>query len=460
MMPRQYSTTQDSASTVLKSPTSTWTISWWHFAALMLTYKLLLDISYEFIAFAYQYQALFYNGRTLSTEILSWLCLIFSLPAMKILFNDRSASGNILFLLVIFSYIPTISVISFRSDYDTTYIVLMIIFWLLFYFWWIIMKPIHFRALSRMESRSFYIICAIALSASVLIYSYMNIGFRFHFNIIDVYEIRAEAREFIAPFPLNYLVSFADNILALLAVFFFMRGMKLTSIAILFVIFVNFSISGTKQILFLPFLGFIGYFVFKDYINSYKIIIAGILFLLASILENIVYYSSILHGIFSYRILFIPAELHYMYYDYFQSHDLLFYSQSILKPFSIAPQENIQFVIGEQAVGTFTARANNGLFSDAYMNAGIFGVLIYPLILAAYLRVLDGAIVRLPGRIRFVVVLYVAFVLLGMTLTAALFTSGLLFLIFLLYSLPRKAATPAAQDLERLSPVGVAGPAQ
>jgi hypothetical protein len=108
--------------------------------------------------------------------------------------------------------------------------------------------------------------------------------------------------------------------------------------------------------------------------------------------------------------------------------------------FSYVEEENIQFLMGGYSIGDFSARANNGLFSDAYMNLGVVGVLIYPIILAVYLRILDGAANGLPDRIMPVIVIYVAFVLLGMTFTSALFTSGLLPLIFLLYSLPRKSS--------------------
>ena len=154
--------------------------------------------------------------------------------------------------------------------------------------------------------------------------------------------------------------------------------------------------------------------------------------------ESLLLQSNTLNTLFSYRVLFIPAELHYTYYDYFQLHDILYFSQSILKAFQTGPEpENVQFVLGEYAIGDYSARANNGLFSDAYMNLGIVGMLVYPFLLSVYLRILDGASTGLPERMLFVLVVYVGFVLLGMTLTSALLTSGLIFLIFFLYSIPR-----------------------
>jgi len=442
MMSSQYPSAPSSALNAVKSIGTRQARDWWLFAALMLSYKLLLDISYDFISFAFGYQALFYNGRTPDTQLLSWLALIISLPALKRLFDDRSASGNVLSLLALFSYVPTISVISFRPDYDPNYVILIWAFWAMFYFWWRIIEPIHFRTLARIESRSIYLITAFVLSFAVIIYSYINIGFRLHFNLIEVYDIREEARQFTAPFPLNYFVSLADNLLAVIAVFCFMKGRNFTTAVLIIIIFINFSISGTKQVVFVPLLGFIGYFLFKN-IESKKLLFAGTFIAAACAFESNFSNSITLNGIFTYRVLFIPAELHYAYYEYFQSHDLLFYSQSFLRPLFDGNQDNIQFIIGERTVGSYTARANNGLFSDAYMNLGAIGVFIYPIILSTFLRILDGAFNGLSDRMRLVVVLYVAFVLLGMTFTSALFTSGLLVLVFLLYSLPRNSASLA-----------------
>jgi len=417
-----------------------WYASWPLFVVMMIGYKILVDLSYEFVADAYGYQNLFYNGREFSAAFLSWFFIIFSIPILKFLFDDRSTSGNVLALLTLFSFIPTISAFGFRPDYDVMYKFQIGLFWLVFILAWAFIGPIRFYSLTKLESKSIFWIVAFILSASVLIYSFINVGFRLHFNLIDVYDIRTEARSFIAPFPINYLVSYADNILAVIAIFLIYRRKYAWFILLILIIFVNFSITGTKQIFFVPAIGLIGYFFIKNNFGSHIFLISGLMLLISCIFETAIFGSNILHNFFTYRVIFIPVELHHEYYQYFQTHDLLYYSQSLLKMFSYVEEENIQFLMGGYSIGDFSARANNGLFSDAYMNLGVVGVLIYPIILAVYLRILDGAANGLPDRIMPVIVIYVAFVLLGMTFTSALFTSGLLPLIFLLYSLPRKSS--------------------
>lgn len=419
---------------------------WLFYIVAILIYKFLLDQSYEQISISFAYQQFFYDGRTIESQAISWILAIVAIPAIKHVFESKSISGNVFAILILFSVIPTISAISFRSDYGFIYIFLMTIFWTTFFVAWRMMKPIRFPRLARLQSK-FYLLVLLILCGAVLIYSYINTGIRLHFDLIEVYDIRAEARTFSAPFPLNYIVSLADNILPILMVYLLTRRNWLLATLTFFIIFINFSISGQKTAMFAPFLGAIGFFVFDKTVPTKMLLVMSCIFTFLATWQTIVYDNNTLTGLFTYRVLFIPAELHYSYFRYFQYHDFLYFSQSFLRFFGDLGQENIQFLIGEYAIGDFSARANNGLFSDAYLNLGAIGVLIYPVIFALYLRILDGAAAALPKRMLFVIVLCVGFILISMTLPVALVTSGLIFLIFLLYTLPgdqkmQPAATP------------------
>jgi hypothetical protein len=410
-----------------------------YLTGLLSIYKLCLDLAYSYISTLFGYQGLFYAGKTGLSEGISWIILFCSIPFIKRVFEERSLSGNILSLLLIFSFIPTLSAVSFRPDYGTSYVVLQMVYWFVLVVSWFFIKPVQFRGPKLLESRLFYVVTLFVLSGSVVIYSYLNTGLRFHFSLIDVYDIRAEAREFEAPFPLNYLVSLADNLIPFLAIYALHQKRYIIFTLAILIIYVNFSIAGTKQIIFVTVLGALGYFVIRDFSRSIRLVYAAIGLIILGTAESIFNSTNTLNTLFAYRVLFIPVELHYSYYSYFQLHEILYFNQSILKWFSGVERENIQFLLGEFSIGEFTARANNGLFSDAYMNLGVIGVLVFPPILALFLRVLDGSVIGLPQRILFVVTVYVGFVLLGMTFTSALLTSGLIFLVLLLYSLPRRS---------------------
>jgi hypothetical protein len=408
------------------------------FVFVIVLYRLLLDASYAYVSQIYSYQGLFYNGRTENSIIISWIILLLCMPIFKRIFDDESPSSLIFSLLIIFSILPAISVISFRSDYPLMYLLLLFTYWSIFSIAWFFFPKMQINSFYKFKSEYFHKIVLIALCFSVLIYSYINTGIRFHFSIIDVYDIRSEARGFIAPFPLNYIVSLADNLLPFFAVYALFRKKYLLLILVMFFIYLNFSIAGTKQIIFTLILGMAGYFFIPHYSKSYRLILASTVLLGMGLAEAYTLSSNTIVTLFAYRVLFIPAELHFSYYSYFQTHDILYFSQSILKwLFTNQNQENIQFIIGEYSIGDYTARGNNGLFSDAYMNMGIIGVFIFPVLIAFFLRLIDGAVSGISERIMFVIFIYVSFVLLGMTLTSALLTSGLLFLIPFLYSIPR-----------------------
>jgi hypothetical protein len=409
-----------------------------YFAILIGVYRIGLDMAYSYIADVYDYQGLFFDNKTLRTEVMSWALLFLSMPAFYRVFQDNSMSGNILSILILFSAVPTISVMSFRADYELSYVALMTVYWALLLINWSIIGSIRFEQFRNFESTLFYKGVIAILVGSVLVYSYINTGLRLHFDLIDVYDLRLEARTFIAPFPLNYIVSVADNFLPFFAVYALWRRNWVLFAAMVLVIYINFSIAGTKQIMFVLICGVVGYFAMRDFNKTTRLIYAAIGLVAAGLLETFLRGTSTLTTLYAYRVLFIPAELHYSYYEYFQTHDILYFSQSILKWMSKGvEQENVQFLLGEYAIGDFTARANNGLFADAYSNLGAVGIFIYPVLIAAFLRLLDGAAEGIFKPILFSVVIFVAFVLLGMTLTSALITSGLTFLIFLLYSMPR-----------------------
>jgi oligosaccharide repeat unit polymerase len=359
------------------------------------------------------------------------------LPFILRLFGGNQLSNYVLILLTLFSLIPQTVVISYRSDYSFSYLLLIICFWAILLMLHYLTSPIRIRFRpSRLIEKAPYVILAILL-VSVLIYSFLTTGLRLHYDLINVYEIREEARGFNVIFPFNYIISFADNALAFFAILLLHRRRYLFFGFVIFVIFVNFSITGTKQIIFVLICGVVGYYLIRSQQHIYRILIAAVALVSFTFIENIFLDSRILITIYQYRVLFIPAELHNSYFNFFQTNELDVYRQSILKAFFDSPyQTNLQFLLGEYSIGDITARANNGLFSDAYMNLGALGIFIYPFLIIFLLRLFDGVVTRIDTRLWFVLAIYISFVLLGMTLSTAMLTAGLLPFLLMMYSFP------------------------
>lgn len=400
---------------------------------LLIIYRFLLDFSYEQVAISFEYQGLFLNNKTNLSNIYSWAIFIFFIPFCIKLFSRNRLSNLVSIILVIFSLIPTTVAIGFRSDYEPYYVFLIIMYWIMFFLGFYMIRPIVFRSIFKSIKFLPYFIVVLCIS-TVLIYSFLRTGFRLHFDIINVYDIRAEARGYSVIFPMNYILSFADNALPFFMIFFIHKRKYFFSLIVMLSIFVNFSITGTKQIIFISLCGLIGYYLIKNKDDWYRILVAAILLISFSLLELFFLETILLTGLFSYRVLFIPTELHFSYFNFFQINEIDLYRQSLLKFFFDSPYDvNIQFLMGEYSIGDITARANNGLFSDAYLNLGSLGVLIYPFLLVLLLRIFDGVVLKLNHRLWFLLAIYIGFVLLGMTLSTALFTAGFLPFLMILH---------------------------
>lgn len=403
-------------------------------------YRFFLDKAYELIisnVFDYQY---FYNNKTPFSLGISWLILFIFLPLILKIFNKSSLSSNIISLLIFISLIPTTTMIAFNANYRFEYILLIFCYWAILLSSQIYIPTIKLSVSPHIQSFFWSDYLLIVLSLTVIYISYYFTGFRFHFGLMDVYDIRTEARDYNISFFLGYLSTFSDNILPILLVYYMSRNNWIISIFISTVILLNFGITGTKQILFLLFFAILGFSLVKSIGTSKYFVWFFLSIPIVCLLEfNIL--STYAVSIFSlYRIMFIPSKLHYIYYSYFSENEFDYFRQSALKWLLDSPyKDNIGFIIGYQDIGEWTARANNGLFSDSYMNLGYLGVLVFPVLLISVVKLIEGATLGLDPRMFFIIITSVSFILLGMTLTSALFSSGILLMILFLNLLPKKS---------------------
>lgn len=408
------------------------------FLAIIL-YKASCDYAYgNIISLLFAYQN-FKNDPTTFTQYYSWFMVLSLSPLIIKTFNKENLSSSIVSVLILVSFIPTTTLIAFDSTYKLEYLILMYVYWLIFITSNIYFPKIKLSSIGFKAYKYGYIFISIILCVTIIFVSWKFTGFRFHFGLTDVYELRTEARGYEIPLILGYLSTFSDNLLPILLVYFLYKKKYTVAIIISGVILLNFGITATKQILFLLFLAIFGFFFVKS-LNVVKIYVWAFLVLIYFCIGEFLILGTYFVSIFSiYRVFFIPAKLHYVYYDFFSTRELDYFRQSVFKYFIDSPyKENIGFILGDYDIGDVTARANNGLFSDSYMNLGFIGVFIFPFIVVLILKILDGAVIGLNQRIFFIITSSISFVLLGLPFTTALFSAGILVLVFFLYSLPRE----------------------
>ncbi|MFT7155462.1 MAG: hypothetical protein ACI8Q1_000463 [Parvicella sp.] len=402
--------------------------------------RLLLDWSYSFvISDVFGYYNFDYDP-TVKSYLLSWFLLLILLPFIVKTIHDDCLSSNILSVLVLISLIPTTTLIGFYGSYSLTYVLYMFVYWAALLIYNSRFPAIQISKKSVKNSSTLFYSVAILLSSVVVYASWKFTGFRFHFGLIDVYDIRAEAREYEFPIVLGYLITAADTILPIILIFFLVRKKWLLSGVFIIIILLNFGISAVKMVLF--------YLIFTIacylFIRSTKVFKNSVWFVIPlvvlCIFEYAILQTAVLSNFSLFRIFFIPSKLHYLYFEYFSVRELDYFRQGALRLFFDSPyEENIQFILGEYDIGDFTARANNGLFTDAFLNLGLLGVLLFPFFLTILLKTLEGSARGLDPRFMFVITTTVSFVLLGVSITTSLLTSGLFLLILLLYLMPRRS---------------------
>lgn len=412
------------------------------FSGKLIFLRLALDYAYaNIVSVIFGYQN-FKNEPTLSSYTISWLFLLTLMPLIYRNYIQKNLSSYIITILIAISLLPTTTLIAFNKSYSYSYISLMYIYWFLILWFNKQLPSIVFLKNRKIKTQVPYVVLTILFCGAVIYTSWVYTGFRLHFGLLDVYDLRSEAREYQVSTLLGYIITAADNILPVLLVFFLVQKNWSIAFFVSVIIFLNFGISAVKQVLFLLIFSWIGFFLVKTE-SFFRSIINGVSALvIMSILEFKLFSTYFITNFFSYRILFIPAKLHHVYYTFFSVNEFDYFRQSILKWLLKSPyKEGIQFIMGDEDIGDFTARANNGLFSDAYLNFGFLGVITFPIIVIIILKALEGASNGLNAKILFIITTATTFVILGVPFSTALLTSGLLLLTLVLYTLPRNRRT-------------------
>jgi hypothetical protein len=81
--------------------------------------------------------------------------------------------------------------------------------------------------------------------------------------------------------------------------------------------------------------------------------------------------------------------------------------------------------------------ANNGLFSDAYLNLGTVGVFVFPFLLVLLIKIIDSVSQGINSKLLILPIVAITIALMSTTLTTALLTGGIIWLMICLILLPK-----------------------
>lgn len=173
-------------------------------------------------------------------------------------------------------------------------------------------------------------------------------------------------------------------------------------------------------------------FDIKKYTPLFLVLISVV-----SVFEFLVYNSSILSTLIIRRMFYTPPCLDIAYYDYIVQNGPTYFMDSIA------------FKLGALR-GDESTRCNNGMFSDAFMNLGYVGCLVFPLLFAYLSKIFDYITTGLERSLTFFAAFIFMLTLESSYLTTSMLTHGIFLLGVTLYFFPKEDSSMISMQANNL----------
>ena len=402
-------------------------------------FKVLLDYTYvEFIHTNFASASLGYSlDFNYYKYTVGWLLYLF----LSFILHKKKHNNTYVILVFVFiiGLAPIITLYSFRNESTISFLMSIIPYFFIFYFNKSKRKKVKLVLNGKKIGFLFSILIIV-----LVIYNYFKVvGLSsLNLNLNDVYVFRNEFDELNNSGVFGYLNNWVAKTINVFLIAYSIQNKKiyLTFIFVSIQILI-FGLSGHKSVLLplilLPVIYFIQNYRFKTnlILSLFSFLILGLIFY-NSYSENI-FLSSILLR----RAFFVPANLNYIYIDFFSVNDFVFWSTSITKYFIHYPYSvNPSFVIGEY-LGDPTMSANVGFVGSGYMQSGIFGIIIYTTIITSILNFINLINGINKWILTSIFIIPVLTVFISSDLFTGLLTHGLFISIFIVYLFNQKLST-------------------
>jgi oligosaccharide repeat unit polymerase len=277
---------------------------------------------------------------------------------------------------------------------------------------------------------------SILFTFTVVIHYIITSGGHMVLNFKDVYIFRDQFGASGSSGIFGYINSWTSKIFAVL---FFAWTLEKKKLFLIFIssslILAMFIFSGHKGVLQGIMLTLFFYFLFNKIKKKELFILISFLFLIIfSLSAFFIYDFTMVASLLIRRLLILPAELNFVYFDFFTHHDFVYWSNGILKYFLNNPyQVEMTHVIGAY-MGHPSMGANTGFMASAYMHAGIFGIIIYTILAI----IIINLITNFSEKINKYIVMSIVFIpiktmFISSDMLTTLLTHGLLVSIFTLW---------------------------
>lgn len=392
---------------------------------LLVIWKCLMDYMYGAIitdVFAYMNNIAHYNYYKL---LISWI-LFFLFFLISGLLSEGMLKFSYTFLFM-FSLVPSLTVWWVRDD-NNLCMILILLYWMCWGGFSIIVErtrlgdskiflrrqwyseTLDIKAKNKVKNNIGFIISAfMACLVLVLFFSYKYGAGRLFISLGSVYKYRQVMGNAMSSFE-SYVFNWLPSIIMpFILMYFLIYKHFVGAIAICLLISMCYSVYGNKAMLFMLPLT-VGITIIHK-VNLKKYLINYLLFgmNLITLFSCIVYHA----GITRWGVALVDristgiSTGHFYYYDFFQKHEFLYLRQSVFRLFMKSPyNQAIGVIIGSHPDYNSTGNTNNfnnGVFSDAYANFGVVGVILFPILFVLSIRIFEKVLMEIDESYKYLI---------------------------------------------------------
>jgi len=319
--------------------------------------------------------------RSLSIVELAVSVLFFIIPVIILPVNPRRPSDYTVWVLYLFSYVPTalLSVhILNRGILDIISLLLMLLIAFILFFY----SRLHIFTIVpkiKINFKKIDIILLFLLFIIILLYVWNLIGYRLNLDISTIYERRLAVRETIVSSSIcAYILCFSKRCMLLICVYFGVAKKRPFYLVIAVLLAIGlFSLDGTKTSLLIPcVLGVLAWLLIANPNRSSLFLPISILLIcLVGLAEFLFNHSQLVNNYLVRRICIVPGVLNSYYWEFFSVNPKGMLTDSILRHF-MEPVYDVPlpFIIGWEYLRNVQTNANTGIWMGWYAHFGIAGV--------------------------------------------------------------------------------------
>lgn len=398
----------------------------------IILYKIVLDLSYVMVInpiWEYMGFRLDLNPIKLIETYLLLIIIYIIVPK-----SDLKTSNILVQFLYLMMIIPTLSLYGMKNE-PRAFLYAFIVGFILTLLTIKYIPKIKLAKIVIPKKVYIFILFIITITTYSLIIKDNGIPTLGAFNLLGVYSIRSE---FVASLGIiNYLLMWQAKIINPFFIGYFYYKQKYNNVLIvIFIQIILFLLTAHKSFLFAIALVIGSVYLVKNK-KFYFVLSWGLTAIVSVSLAlgvfNISYYPT---SFITNRVLFVPAQNYFYYYDFFSNNSKAYLTQSLVgKLFGLNEiyNTNIAYMIGELYYDSSKMMVNTGYLADAYMNFGVLGMWVFSVLLGLIFILIDQLSKKVDKTIAVAMLIFPIYSLVDGALQTSLLTHGLLISIILIY---------------------------